>query len=130
MERMNIWKHTDKFRNTIEAKLTSSSSSKYIRISFDHAVYRKLFGDKIELNAQDFREPYFSAGWDSALKQHVGVARTIYSGRKVLYPILTYPYLGHSRKSMFCKLGQDNYKLKPLVHIEMLRIFVTVEECI
>jgi len=29
---------TDRFKNAVEAKLTSRSSSKCIRISFDHAI--------------------------------------------------------------------------------------------
>ena len=127
---MHLYQHVDRFKHAIVTKLTSRSSSKYIRIIFDHAIYRKLFGGKTELHARDFSQHLFSAGWDNAYEQNVGVVRTIYSGSKVLYPILTHPYLGNSKKGIFCKLAGNKYRAKPVVHLEMLRIFVNVQDCV
>jgi len=128
IDEVAIQQHANKFITEVNSRLESrvESSAKYIRIPFMHTVYYRLFGDKTSLTASDFSREFFHEGWDDSSESDVGVAKTIFSGRKVLYPILTHLYVHSTKKDRFYK-HTNSYHNKPLVYVDMLRIFVTVQ---
>jgi len=100
-----IMDHVNRLIKEIDRKLNSTSEccDKYIRMSFMHAVYYKLFGNKTHLRARDFSSEYFKGGWDQSYERTVGRNRTLHSGSKVIFPIVMQLYYSSSRDDRFCR---------------------------
>ena len=94
-----------------------------------HALYYKLFKGKTQLHKRDFRHRLFGSGWDASYKKHVGHARTLYSGSKILFPIETSLYLSNSSDNNYFKQADGTYTQKEVEHVEMVRILVNIEDC-
>ena len=127
-----IEEHTIRIMHTVDRRLSVGSrcSDKYIRIPFRHDVFRKLFRGKDRLYKTDFDPQYFQPGWDVSFQEYKGVSRTIYNGSKVVYPVLVRPYLNWTKKNcFFLKENDCNFSHKPLIFVEMLRLYIEIKDC-
>ncbi|XP_065903672.1 uncharacterized protein [Dysidea avara] len=127
-----VMDHVNRLIIEVNKKLNSTKEScdKYIRIPFMHSVYYKLFGNRTHLRARDFNCTYFERGWDQSFDRAVGRNRTIYSGSKVIYPIVMYLYHTSSKDGRFCRdVHTCTYSKKSVAYNDMLRIFVNKKDC-
>ena len=126
-----IEEHAIRIMHTVDRRLSvgSKHSDKYIRILFRHDVFRKLFKGKDNLYEGDFDPQYFRPGWEASLKKYIGVNRTIYNGSKVVFPILVRPYLTWTKKNRFFKENNCKFNQKPLIFVEMLRLYIETKDC-
>jgi len=69
----------------------SVSRGLFFSVEVYHDVYRKLFGEKLELYQSDFCSRYFTCDWDCNYKNSSGT----YRGQKIRYPLVVKQDIGN-----------------------------------
>ena len=118
------------FRHTVAKSLNlGSDRDNAIRCHFRHDVYRYLFRDRTELNFDDFDSTYFTPGWDQCCRQYKGVAKTVYTGCRIEFPLTIILYLDWDKSKRFYKDNNSETIVKSKrTFVEMIKININKSE--
>jgi len=96
----------------------SVSRGLFFSVEFYHDVYRKLFGDKLELYQSDFCSRYFERDWDCNYKNTSGT----YRGQKIHYPIRCTLIVKQDIGNRYTKDSKGQFVAKRKGFRELLRV--------